>query len=176
MNRSRPLDPRRINLALWTAAAVAAATGLPAAWYGFAASVLPSDAPARPSAARPTATPAGGPAVLPPDAFGDTLTRTYRPTLTAATAGGPAPPTATADAAPSAPPADLRLVGTVGDSTALIRGPDGTTALVEVGDDVDGAVVVAIGPSRVDLRRAGRLTTLRKPPPPPPTGGDLGIP
>ena len=46
----------------------------------------------------------------------------------------------------------------------MIRGPDGTVQLVEVGDDVDGAAVIAIGPSRVDLRQDGRPISLQKPP------------
>jgi hypothetical protein len=74
-----------------------------------------------------------------------------------------------ASAAPSqsgdvAPPQQLTLVGTIGTSLAMIQGPDGTVALVEIGDDVDGAQAVAIRPTQVDLRLNGRIITLRKAP------------
>jgi hypothetical protein len=68
--------------------------------------------------------------------------------------------------APAAPVAQLELVGTIGDSLALIQGPDGTVAIVEPGDDVNGSPVMAIRPSEVDLRINGKVTTLRKAPAP----------
>jgi hypothetical protein len=73
-----------------------------------------------------------------------------------------APAAAEVPAAPA--PAELTLVGTVGSSLAMIKGPDGTVALIEVGDDVDGAEVLSIAPSQVQLRLNGRVTTLFKAP------------
>ena len=44
----------------------------------------------------------------------------------------------------------------------MLRGPGGTTAIVEVGDDVNGAAVLAIRPYQIDLKLNGRKTTLVK--------------
>ena len=120
-----------------------------------------------PSSARPRSTPTTGPAAAPPpDAFGSALDRPWRPSL----GDTPSGTTAVASSAPALPaaalPQRLTLVGTVGESVALIRGPDGTVALVEVGDDVDGADVVAIREQQVDLRQGGRVVRLQKASPP----------
>jgi hypothetical protein len=67
---------------------------------------------------------------------------------------------------PVVPIGQLALVGTIGNSLALIKGPDGTVAMIEPGDDVNGAPVLAIRPSEVDLRISGKITTLRMATPP----------
>lgn len=116
--------------------------------------------------ARPS--PTTGPAAAPsPDEFGVVLDRALRPPL------GDVASSPTSAASDPAPAADvvtltkrLTLVGTVGESVALIRGPDGTVALVEVGDDVEGADVIAIRQQQVDLRQGGRLVRLQKASPP----------
>ena len=66
---------------------------------------------------------------------------------------------------PSAPV----LVGTIGDSLAMFRMPDGTIALKGVGDDVEGATVIAIHPERVELQSNGvrRTVSIQKSPGPP---------
>jgi hypothetical protein len=101
---------------------------------------------------------------LPPvDSFSPLFSRS----LQASTADAVAAVPAAADTAQAAVPvSQLELVGTIGNSVALIKGPDGTVAMVEVGDDVNGAPVLAIRPSQVDLRISGKTTTLQKSPPP----------
>ena len=87
--------------------------------------------------------------------------RSFQPHQASVTAPqGPAP----ADGL--VPISQLILVGTVGNSLALIKGPDGSIGMVETGEDVNGSPVIAIRPSEVDLRVNGKLTTLRMPPRP----------
>jgi hypothetical protein len=54
------------------------------------------------------------------------------------------------------------LVGTIGDSLAMFRMPDGSIALKGVGDSLDGAEVVAIHPEQVETRANGRSVTFTK--------------
>jgi hypothetical protein len=65
------------------------------------------------------------------------------------------------------------LVGTIGDSLAMFRMPDGSISLKGVGDKLDGADVVAIRPEQVDLLSNGKRFTLAKPKPPAPPGGSI---
>ena len=70
-------------------------------------------------------------------------------------------------------PLEIALDGTIGGVLAILRGPDGSEALGEIGDDVNGAVIVAIRPSEVDLRDpSGSIITIRRPA----ESGDLTIP
>jgi hypothetical protein len=59
------------------------------------------------------------------------------------------------------------LVGTIGDSLAMFRMPDGSIALKGIGDDLEGSSVIAIRPDQVDLQSNGKRTTVSKPPAPP---------
>jgi hypothetical protein len=73
------------------------------------------------------------------------------------------------DAAPVAtselPP--YTLVGTVGNSLALLRGADGSVEIRGVNESVGGVEVLAIEPTRVRVRYNGKVMTLDKPKEPP---------
>jgi hypothetical protein len=55
------------------------------------------------------------------------------------------------------------LVGTIGESLAMFRMPDGTIALKGVGDTLDGADVVSIHQEQVEMRSNGKRVTFTKP-------------
>ena len=58
----------------------------------------------------------------------------------------------------------LTLVGTIGNSLAMLRTRDGKIELKAVGESVAGMTVVTISPSRVEMRYNGRLISLDKQP------------
>ncbi|HZK82385.1 MAG TPA: hypothetical protein VFC46_14990, partial [Humisphaera sp.] len=57
----------------------------------------------------------------------------------------------------------VTLVGTVGTSLAMLRGPDGVISVLSVGDQLAGAQVLAIRPAQIDVRFNSRTLTLDKP-------------
>ncbi|HEX4793466.1 MAG TPA: hypothetical protein VH370_06725 [Humisphaera sp.] len=56
----------------------------------------------------------------------------------------------------------LTLLGTIGESLAMIRMPDGTTELRQVGEQIAGAQILAIRPYQIDIRLDGRTITIAK--------------
>ena len=152
---------RRTNLLIWfstallLAGAVAAlATGLLLPLEDSAADIADAHHSSRP--ANPAA------AALPPlSAFEPLWSRKLRQSE----ATSPAP-TVEANATPATNDASqqqLVLTGTIGDSLAIFRLPDGTTVLKSVGDEIGNAQVVSIQPARVRLRQANREIELSKP-------------
>ena len=74
--------------------------------------------------------------------------------------------TVVAEAAPAPTVPDgiaLTLVGTIGQSLALLRNAQGEVELRGVGDTAGGATVVSIQPSRVEMQHNGRSIVLEKP-------------
>jgi hypothetical protein len=81
-----------------------------------------------------------------------------------ATNAAPAPahaPDPVPVAASDLPP--YTLVGTVGDSLALLRGADGTVEIRGVNESVGGVEVLAIQPGSIRVRYNGKVITLDKP-------------
>jgi hypothetical protein len=74
-----------------------------------------------------------------------------------------APPAPTGPGIAVAGAVPMTLVGTIGNSLAMLQTPDGTIALKGVGEQLAGADVVAVRPGEVDLRYGGRDLTLTKP-------------
>jgi hypothetical protein len=70
---------------------------------------------------------------------------TSTPATTAAGAGGP-----------------FVLIGTIGDSLAMIRTASGAVELKGLGESVNGAKIVAIRPAQVDVESDGRRMTVAK--------------
>jgi len=124
---------------------------------------LPSPANDVASEVRATTTPqhAGDNQLPPVDSFDAAFKRPLRVALTDT---APTTMTPTAPVAPSAAaPPPLVLVGTIGQSLAMIRTADGTVAVKGVGEQVGGADVLAIRPTQVDVRIGGKTVTLEKP-------------
>ena len=66
-------------------------------------------------------------------------------------------PAAAAEAGP------FVLLGTIGDSLAMIRTASGAVELKGLGETVNGAKIVAIRPAHVDVESQGQRTTIAKP-------------
>jgi hypothetical protein len=76
-----------------------------------------------------------------------------------------APPTEAHAPPPPVAAAGLTLVGTIGDSTALLRGSEGTWSRDRSGSAWGGAEVIAVRGGEAQVRIAGgRVVTLRKSP------------
>lgn len=164
------MSTRRINLCLQLTAAVLALVAVLSLVAGL---MVPVDAATVSVPVQRTVTATSKPASAPTvESFAPVFARSFQAppataTPTAVAAGTPAVPAAAPPPPdPVIPVARLTLVGTLGESQALIRGPDGTVAIVEPGDDLEGATVLTIRPSQVDVRQNGKVLTLRKPPPP----------
>lgn len=56
----------------------------------------------------------------------------------------------------------LTLVGTIGQSLAMLRTADGSVEVCGVGETVGGAEVVSVRPRRVEVRINGQLVALTK--------------
>lgn len=148
------MSNRKLNQLLWSIATLSVAGGL---LIGGTLVVLPLNLPEASNPSHGVAA-ATRPSTSDANLHISLASKSFRPTTsTAAASPTPAPPTAPANDLTA-----IQLVGTIGDSIAMLRGPDGTTALVEVGDDVNGAAVLAIRPFQIDLKLNGRTTTLVK--------------
>ena len=74
------------------------------------------------------------------------------------------PQQAVATTGPSsdAPP-PVALVGTIGNSLAMLKTPGNTVEVCAIGETLNGVTVVAVRPAEVDVRYMGRLVKLSKP-------------
>ena len=68
--------------------------------------------------------------------------------------------TATTQPTSSEPP--LILVGTIGNSLAMLKTRDGKIELKGVGESIAGLTIVTISPARVEARYNGRVVQLQK--------------
>jgi hypothetical protein len=165
------MNVRQVNSTLWLATAVCAALAVLSLALGLA---MPLDDSSQETSAGRKQQPttkgqaAGSPTL---DSFEKIASRTLRSPLTdsAPAPGSVAGGMTIAQQSDSAPV----LVGTIGDSLAMFRMPDGSISLKGVGDKLDGADVVAIRPEQVDMLVAGRQFTLAKPKPPAAPGGSI---
>jgi hypothetical protein len=90
------------------------------------------------------------------------------------TSAPPSIPVGPVVARPGALP--MTLVGTIGNSLAMLQNPDGSVVIKGVGDQLAGAEVRAIRTGQVDLRYNGQMLTLNKTKEPPPFQGVAGNP
>jgi hypothetical protein len=77
-------------------------------------------------------------------------------------------------AAPGALP--ITLVGTIGNTLAMLQNPDGSVVVKGVGDQLAGAEVTAIRPGQIDVKYNGQALTLNKPKDTTPYPGIVGNP
>ncbi len=105
-----------------------------------------------------------------PESFGNALTRPLRPSLVDAP---PVADTARTSPGPAVSAEQMKLVGTVGESVAMIQGPKGQIVLVEVGDDLEGMLVTAIRERMVELQQGNRVIRLEKPKSPAPLDAEI---
>lgn len=163
------MNPRRTNFVLWSAAAVLAASAVAALLIGFA---MPLDSEPAPDAMRPQVgalkpqpdgVKAGQSDAVSQSDFDRIGSLRLRRHLTEPTAVEQA--AADAAAPPQAPatgPLPITLVGTIGDSLAMLQTPGGPVELKGVGEVLADMTVIAIAPARVEMRYNGRTITLVK--------------
>jgi hypothetical protein len=72
-------------------------------------------------------------------------------------------PVIDASAIPGGPGGPFVLIGTIGDSLAMIRTSSGVVEIKGLGELANGAKIVAIRPSQVDVEVAGQRLTIAKP-------------
>jgi hypothetical protein len=72
-------------------------------------------------------------------------------------------PVADTAAAPAGPGGPFVLIGTIGDSLAMIRTSAGVVEIKGLGELANGARILAIRPSQVDVEVAGQRLTIAKP-------------
>ena len=173
---SMRVTARQINLMLWTAAACLCGIAglvlilgvmLPAKVDATAAAVSPAgDKRPVPSAQ----------ASLPPlESFESIWAKPLRRALVdAPVSAQPVLPAGSVVAAPGAVP--LTLVGTIGNSLAMLQSLSGAVDVKGVGQQLAGAEITAIRPGEVDVRYNGLALTLTKPKNPPPLPGIIGVP
>ena len=160
---------RRANLLLWTAAGVLGAGAMTVLSFGMLWPVTGSSPPQPPSVAAPTTTraPSPTPTTAPTLAGYDSVwTLRLRQPLNAPAAA----PAVAAAPKPVAAPAQfpVTLVGTVGDSLAMLKMPNGEVQVKRVGESAGGAKIVAVRRAQADVQLNGQLVTLHKPKEPTP--------
>jgi hypothetical protein len=155
------LNIRRTNLLLWTLTATLAAGAILSIALAL---FLPVDAsPDTDAAARrnPATSQSSPDAQLPLAAFEPVWSLSLRHPLTEGTAVANVTPENTTPTNPGGAP--FTLVGTIGDTLAMIQTPSGAVEVCSVGDQAYGAKILAVRPSQVEIEFAGGRMTLTKP-------------
>ena len=161
------MSVRRINLLLWTCAAAMAAG---AAAVLALAVMMPVEVTPLPGAARADRAPTtrAGTAGLPDlVAFEPVWKLDLRKSLTATVAPSQAQAVTAAAKTDSGLP--ITLVGTIGDSLALVKTRNGEVEVKAAGESAAGVKIVTVRPSQVDVEFGGQVVTLTIPKEP--TGG-----
>lgn len=166
------MNARQVNLLLHSASAAVIAAGVGAVVAGVLAPLQRQQPPQLANGntgASPGATqPAGGGDLREfAAAWSHPLRRPLTDPLPQATPAAVAAESATPPPGAVAAVPALTLAGTIGDSLAMLRAPDGGITVVGVGDTLAGMQVEAIRDGHVDLRASGRLLSLDKPAPAP---------
>jgi len=157
------MNVRKVNLSLWTLTAIVCAGGLAAAGVAIFAPVeVTYDPPAAPRKIATTAQ-ASPDAQMPLDGFAAAWTLNLRKPLTesgSATAGNTQTenPATVVDGSG----APFVLLGTIGDSVAMVQTASGVE-IKSVGEQANGAKIVAIRPWQVDVEMGGQRQTIVKP-------------
>jgi len=157
------MNVRKVNLGLWTLTAGLAASALLCAGLGLFTPVAVDSEPH--GAGRRTAATSQGSigSQLSLAEFESIWRLNLRKSLTDAPVTAPIADAATTPAATAAPAGGpFVLIGTIGDSLAMIRTASGAVELKSLGEMVNGAKIVAIRPAQVDVESDGQRTTVAK--------------
>src|SRR6266566_1352023 len=150
------MSSRRINSLLWTCATALLALAVGAIVWTVV-NPVEHDSIARPTGANnPTTNPASAAGLPSLASMQAILDKPLRWNLT----GEPTTDARAAVANSNDPP--LTLVGTIGNSLAMLKTRDGKIELKGVGETVAGMTVVSISASRIQVRYNGRLISLDK--------------
>ena len=148
------MTSRRINLFLWTGSAVLCALAAGAVAWTFLNPIEPQPL-AQSTRPIPTTNPT---AMVNLPSLSDIqpfLDKPLRHNFTGATS------TAVATAQNSTEP-PLTLVGTIGNSLAMLKTRDGKIELKAVGESISGLTILTITPAKVEARYNGRTISLDK--------------
>jgi len=113
-----------------------------------------------PAATRPASAAATGPSVA---AYQRVWDLKLRQPLDAGASQPATPLVAAAKAQAQGGGLPVTLVGTVGDSVAMLKMPNGDVQVKRVGEMAAGGRLVAVRPAQADLQVNGRVVTLQKP-------------
>jgi hypothetical protein len=152
------MNARRLNLVLWTAAGLFLVA---AVLVVIAGATVPLDRVVVNVRAPTTPTTRQAPRAADASWADGDWSRPLRGPLTgAATAAATSAETSSESATQPAGP--LTLLGTIGDSLAIVSTADGSVATVGPLDHVGDALVTAIRPSEIDVNIGGRSVTIRR--------------
>jgi len=157
------VNTRRINHLLYAAAAVLAAGAVAVLILGL---TLPLDSVAPETSDHGGASTDGAAASLPTLASLEPLwDLRLRSELTPGEPSQQQPAAArlAADVAPAPPGVPVSLVGTIGDSLAILRNESGQVEVRAAGENIAGVEVLEVRPARVQVRYNGQVMTLQKP-------------
>jgi hypothetical protein len=158
------MNVRRVNRGLWTLTAALAAAAFACAVLGV---VVPVEAPVADTELwrRPAATSQASPdSQLPLSAFESIWALNLRKPLTESAADAARTTDANPTTMATGGGGPFVLVGTIGNSVALVRaGAGGAIEVKGVGEQVNGAKIVAIRPMQVDVEVGGARMTIVKP-------------
>lgn len=149
------MTSRQINLSLWAASAILCACAIAAvAWTIF----NPLQGEPLPVSARatPTTQPTAMVNLPSPSDMDPILDKPLRHSLASSSAAA----IATTQQNSNDPP--LVLVGTIGNSLAMLKTRDGRIELKSVGESISGLTILAIAPSKIEGRYNGRVIQLEK--------------
>jgi hypothetical protein len=168
------MSVRQVNHALWISAAACCGIAVLVVLLGVLVPINSSatDAPELKRSSRTSR--AGSQALLPPlESFDSIWAKPLRrPLIDPPVVAQPGP----APGVPSSDGLQVTLVGTVGNSLAMLRAADGSISLKGIGDQISGAEVIAIRPGQIDVRSGGQTLTLSKPRDPDPQTGIVTTP
>lgn len=156
------MNVRKVNLSLWALAALLAGGGILAAGFAvFSPVEVGLDEAAVPRRAKPSTSQVSPDALLSLDGYGSIWTTDYRKPLSDSVAATTQEnnPANTADGTGG----PFVLVGTIGDSLAMVRMASGAIEIKGIGEEANGAKIVAIRPMQVDVEAGGVRTTISKP-------------
>jgi hypothetical protein len=159
------MNVRKLNISLWTLTAVVAAGGIVVAGWAFVAPVeVAFDEPAPAHKWTPATSQASPDAQLSLESLTPIWNLTLRKSLTDS-AGNTATNTQQENPATmlDGSGAPFVLVGTIGDSLAMVRTAAGTVEIKGIGEQANGAKILAIRPWQVDIELNGERKTVVKP-------------
>ena len=155
------MNTRRINQLLYAAAALLAAGAAGVLILGL---TMPLDPHETRASQRTTAPSDDGASSLPSVASLEALwDLNLRSDLIPAAPSPQQPARFAADVAPAPSNVPVSLVGTIGDSLAILRHENGQVEVRAAGENVAGVEVLEVRPARVRVRFNGQMITLEKP-------------
>jgi hypothetical protein len=155
------VNVRQVNSMLWATAVVMAAGAIGVLAWAVWSPVAVEGRVGSSRGAAPASAPVSGESIGPLAAFEPVWKLDLRKPLDGLIVATGARPAAATLPVNQGPP--ITLVGTIGDSVALVRLADGRVEVKAVGESAAGVRIVAVRPAQVDVEFGGQVLTLKKP-------------